>query len=231
MQRNQKIGLAKTSAQAGGQREKKNILGKVSMVSEIKAVVYDMGGVILRSATYEYRNAIAARYGMNRKELEALIFDSPSAIAGTLGKKTNREHWQFVFDTLKVTAEERKTFEREFWMCDQLDHSLVKFLGDLRPERKTGLLSNAWTGTRERLFVEYHCEDVFDVSLFSYEVGLAKPDDAYYQMILDRLGVQATETIFLDDNAENVVAAARMGMKAIRFRNHDQAVAEMQALL
>jgi epoxide hydrolase-like predicted phosphatase len=201
------------------------------MNSEIKAVIYDMGGVILRSHTYEYRSAIAKRYGMSRRELEALIFDSPSAIEGTLGKKTNQEHWQFVLDNLNVPAGQRENFEHEFWACDQLDHGLVKFLGDLRPERKTGLLSNAWTGTRERLFIEYHCEEVFDVSLFSYEVGLAKPDEAYYQMILDLLGVRAEQAIFLDDNNDNVIAAAQMGMKGIRFRNRDQAIQEMQALL
>lgn len=43
-----------------------------------------------------------------------------------------------------------------------------------------------------------------------------KPDPRFFQVVLDRLGVEAEETIFLDDIPHNLAAAAKMGFKTIR---------------
>ena len=43
-----------------------------------------------------------------------------------------------------------------------------------------------------------------------------KPDPKFFQLALDRLGVKAEETVFLDDIGHNLAAAAKMGIKTIR---------------
>lgn len=201
------------------------------MGERIRAVVFDMGGVILRSENYAPRIELAASYGLTRKELEDLIFDSASANLASIGKISERDHWQAVFSQLNVSVDRQAGFEAAFWAGDSLDLELIDFLGSLRPGRKTGLLSNAWTGGRHNLFENYACKDVFDVSIFSYEVGLAKPDPKIFHLILSRLNVKAEETIFLDDNLQNIQAAVLLGFQSIRFRSREQALMEMQALL
>jgi epoxide hydrolase-like predicted phosphatase len=197
----------------------------------IEAVIYDMGGVILRSEDYLPRIQLAKSYGLTAKKLEDLVFDSETAWQATVGKLSQEEHWQAVFDTLSVPVDQYQTFQNSFWEGDRLDGVLVDFLDSLRPSYKTGLLSNAWRGTRQLLFEHYACRNVFDVSVFSYEVGLAKPDWAFYEFILSRLGVQAGKAIFLDDNRQNIEAAAQMGIHAILFKNREQALKEMRMLL
>jgi putative hydrolase of the HAD superfamily len=59
--------------------------------------------------------------------------------------------------------------------------------------------------------------DYFDHTFYSFEVGLAKPDVAYFEHIIAELGVAAGEALFVDDLAENTRAARRAGLKAITF--------------
>ncbi len=200
-------------------------------MAKIKAIIFDMGGVILRTHDYATREATAKKLGLSEEAYEELVFTSPSGMDATVGKIDEREHWFIVWNTLHVPAELQPKYEADFWAGDRLDDRLVDFLRSLKGNYTTALLSNAWSNARQSLTEKYHCMDAFDVSVFSYEVGLAKPNPAIYRLILERVGVDADEAIFLDDNKDNIESAAKMGIHAIRFANTEQAIQNITELL
>ncbi len=59
--------------------------------------------------------------------------------------------------------------------------------------------------------------DRFDVILSSHHLGVRKPEAAFYEAVLERLGCAAAEVAFVDDRAENVDAAVAAGLHAVRF--------------
>ncbi|WP_028660659.1 HAD-IA family hydrolase [Nocardioides insulae] len=63
----------------------------------------------------------------------------------------------------------------------------------------------------------------------SGEVGLAKPDPAIYRIAIDRSGLRPDELLFVDDRAENVAAAAAVGLDAVRFTGAERLRAELRA--
>ena len=67
--------------------------------------------------------------------------------------------------------------------------------------------------------------------VYSYEVGIEKPDRRIYLLTCDRLGVPPGEVVFLDDLEANVAAARAVGMRAVRFRTNAQAIADVEACL
>jgi len=201
------------------------------MDQHIKAVIFDMGGVILRSDDLTSRQELANRYGVTEEQLEDIVFDSPTAKVATVGQISEREHWKEVFTMLNVRAEDEQAFQDAFWAGDSCDEGLVQFLQDFRPQYKTGLLSNAWSGARDMLTHKYHCIGAFDTSIFSYEVGMAKPDPAIYHYILDLMQVKPEEAIFLDDFERNIIAANQVGIHGVRFINRDQAMKDILAIL
>ncbi|MFM7225836.1 MAG: HAD family hydrolase [Actinomycetota bacterium] len=75
--------------------------------------------------------------------------------------------------------------------------------------------------------VDELCEDVVDSS----HVGMRKPEADIYLLACERLGVAPTETIFVDDNAENIAAARAVGMEAVHFLEPRSALAEIDAIL
>jgi putative hydrolase of the HAD superfamily len=62
----------------------------------------------------------------------------------------------------------------------------------------------------------------FDRRFYSCRLGLAKPDAAVYEAVLDDLGAAPQSVLFIDDRAENVLAAAALGLQAVRFTSAEE---------
>jgi putative hydrolase of the HAD superfamily len=56
---------------------------------------------------------------------------------------------------------------------------------------------------------------LFKKPYYSHEMGMRKPDPASFQFILNQEGLNASETLFIDDNMPNVVAAASVGLQVL----------------
>ena len=74
---------------------------------------------------------------------------------------------------------------------------------------------------------------IFEVVVDSAFVGMRKQERGIYELTLEQLGdgVHAEECVFVDDTDVNCDAAAELGMHAVRFRDSDQAIAELEELL
>ena len=59
----------------------------------IKAIFFDLGGVILRTENSSARTNLATEFGMSYAEMDRFVFESKSAALASLGKMTEEEHW------------------------------------------------------------------------------------------------------------------------------------------
>jgi HAD superfamily hydrolase (TIGR01509 family) len=59
--------------------------------------------------------------------------------------------------------------------------------------------------------------DRFELVIDSSEVGLRKPEPAIYALLLERLGLDGEQVVFVDDSPENVAGAAEAGLHAVLF--------------
>ena len=58
-------------------------------------------------------------------------------------------------------------------------------------------------------------ENLFKTPYYSHQMGQRKPDPASFQYILDKEALKAQETLFIDDNEPNVIAAASIGLQVL----------------
>lgn len=198
---------------------------------EIRAVVFDMGGVIVRTMDRNPRAKLAARYGLSYAAIDDAVFNSATARLATLGQVSEADHWRAVAAQLKLDGADLSEFRTQFWAGDAVDQELITFINALRPKMRTGLLSNAWSDAREVVRAKYAFLHVFDAVIFSAEVGLAKPDPQIYQLMLAQLAVSPQQSIFVDDFLENVEAARAVGMHAIQFRSFEQFCADYSTMI
>lgn len=91
-------------------------------------------------------------------------------------------------------------------------------------------LSNMAQHSLEFLERAYDFWPRFDGRVFSCVVNLIKPEPAIYDHLLREHGLQATETVFIDDLQVNLDAAAAFGMKTIRFESAAQCERALAAL-
>ncbi|MDT8897741.1 HAD family phosphatase [Thermanaerothrix sp. 4228-RoL] len=197
----------------------------------IKAVIFDMGGVLLRTEDPTPRTQLAGQYGLSVSALENLVFNSESSIRAERGEISEQEHWAWVCAQLGLPPSAIQDLQTQFWAGDRLDTELVTFIKNLRPHIKTGLLSNAWTGTRQIVEARYGFLDAFDVVIFSAEVGMRKPDAQIFHHTLKQLQVAPHEAVFVDDLLPNVEGARRVGLHAIHFTHPTSVREAIQALL
>jgi epoxide hydrolase-like predicted phosphatase len=197
----------------------------------IQTIIWDFGGVLVRTEDHTPREQLAARVGMTSDELYRLIYNSQSSRQATLGEISTQEHWNSVLKALNLPKEEYPRVPREFWGGDSLDENLMEYIRDSRSHHTTALLSNAWDDLRQALIEEWKIIDAFDHVIISAEVGLAKPDPRIFQLTLARVGAEPEEAVFIDDFIENIQAARGVGLHAIHFQNPHQALGELELLL
>lgn len=196
----------------------------------IRAVFFDLGGVILRTEFQSPRERLAERVGLTYEELDKIVFASRSSQDASIGKVSEDDHWKFVARALHRPLKERESIHREFFAGDIIDRELIAFIRSLRPRYGTGLISNAWDGLRPYMEREKFA-DSFDHLTISAEVGVMKPDAAIFQYALEQLEVNPKEAVFVDDFAENVAGCEAVGMHGIHFHSAEQALKDLKKLL
>jgi len=197
----------------------------------IRAIFFDLGGVLVRTVDFTPRERLANRLGMDRSALEDFIFGGESGDRAQKGEISLRQHWENLASCLGFSVQQVKDLVDEFFAGDVLDTALVDYVRKLHGHYKTALLSNAWDDTRQVIVERWHIEDAFDELIISSELGMVKPDPRIFRLALDKLGVEANQAVLVDDMQRNVDGARRVGLEGICFQNPQQMKLDLERLL
>ena len=196
----------------------------------IRAAFFDLGGVIVRTEYQAPRERLAERLNTTYEDLYQIVFDSDTSRKASLGAISTDVHWAAITRRLGRPASESSTIRAEFFAGDVIDRALLAFIRSLRPNRKTGVISNAWPDMRNYL-VENKFDDAFDTLLISAEVGIMKPDARIFHLAVEKLQVKPEEAVFVDDMPVNVEAARTLGMQGILFQSTEQTLKKLKQIL
>jgi putative hydrolase of the HAD superfamily len=105
----------------------------------------------------------------------------------------------------------------EAWHWFAADPDVIALIGSLRAAGFQCHLATNQMAYRRALMQERGYDGWFDLTFYSCEVGLAKPDPAYFRAILATIDVPASSVLFVDDNEANVASALSVGMRAEVF--------------
>jgi putative hydrolase of the HAD superfamily len=93
----------------------------------------------------------------------------------------------------------------------------------------TAILSNMGDYVLAKVEREFDWIHRFDVLVWSYQLGMAKPDPAIYRYTLGKLGTRPEDTLFIDDKIENVEGAQALGMVSILYTGVERLRADLIA--
>jgi|GEM_PF-159447 haloacid dehalogenase superfamily, subfamily IA, variant 3 with third motif having DD or ED/haloacid dehalogenase superfamily, subfamily IA, variant 1 with third motif having Dx(3-4)D or Dx(3-4)E len=184
-------------------------------MSRPAAVMLDMFGVIMKENRGNFPGYISARCTLP----EARVYADRTEYnkyyrPASAGAESSEEFLRrFGFENAEETAREYVsdfvTFDSDFIIF--AEHCAVNGI-------KLSLLSND-IGIFSRSIREvYGIEKYFYDSVVSAEVGLRKPDPAIFTLALNRLGLSASECVFVDDLPDNLEAAQKLGISTVQFR-------------
>jgi epoxide hydrolase-like predicted phosphatase len=196
----------------------------------IRAVFFDLGGVILRTEFQAPRQRLAEKLGMEYDDLDRIVFNSESGLRASMGEISSDDHWTAVIRRLKRPASELSLIRDEFFAGDIVDRTLVEYVRSLRGKYRTGLISNAWSDLRD-FIVREKFDDAFDEMIISAEVGAIKPEPKIFQIALEKFGVSPQEAIFVDDVYANIEGCEKVGIQGIHFKSAESAMQQLKQIL
>ncbi|HSX45206.1 MAG TPA: HAD-IA family hydrolase [Candidatus Saccharimonadales bacterium] len=113
-----------------------------------------------------------------------------------------------------------------------IDESLLDYIKKLRPKFKTAMLSNIDRDFLAKIFNKSHPKDeYFDFAAASSEIGYTKPDPEAYQIVCQKLGVEPSECVFIDDMKSLADGARAVGMQVIVYHDFEQMKNELEPLM
>jgi putative hydrolase of the HAD superfamily len=93
---------------------------------------------------------------------------------------------------------------------------------------RTGLISNSW-GTRR--YDRQLLAELFDGVVISGEIGIRKPTPRMYELGAERIGLEPSACVFVDDLPFNLEPAAELGMATVHHTSSERTVEELERLL
>ncbi|MDX1663577.1 MAG: HAD family phosphatase [Candidatus Promineifilaceae bacterium] len=196
----------------------------------IKAIIFDIGGVLVRTHDHSPRREWERRLHLAERESEKIVFGGEMGTKAQAGAITDEALWEWIRGHLALDEEGLNSFRNAFWAGDRLDEDLVALIGRLGEQYQTAVISNATDALRATLSGKYPIADTFDLIVCSAEEKVMKPETEIYQRTLERLGRTPQEAVFIDDNAENIAAARAMGIHVIHYREGMDVAAALQKL-
>jgi putative hydrolase of the HAD superfamily len=209
-------------------------------MSEIKAIVSDFGGVLTTPllaafAAFQDDSGIspenlgkAMRVGLEKGE-EIPLFRLER------GEISEDEFIERLEDGLEEILDHRPHlhhFRQKFWSALHPNEPMIELMRELRASGlKMAMLTNnvrEWEPLwRSMLPVDEIFEEIVDSAF----VGYRKPEARIYELTLERIGIPAEACLFVDDLQPNCEGAEAAGMKAVHFRDNEQAIAEIRTTL
>ena len=198
------------------------------MSKPIRAVLWDVGGVLVRTFDHSGRQAWESRLGLPAGGAEAIVLNSEMGHRAQRGEISDAALWEGVRARLAL-GDDLATFRRDFWRGDRVDEALVALIRRLRPRYRTAVISNA-TDALLATLEHYGLRSEFDLIVGSAYEGIMKPRPAIYERALQRLGLAAEEAVFIDDAPANITGAAAVGLHTIHFTPAVEVAAELRRL-
>jgi len=112
----------------------------------------------------------------------------------------------------------------------ELQPRMVDLAQRLSERYRVYLLSNVGDLHWAHLSREYRLHHIGHGALLSYLAGVMKPHEGIYVEAERRFALEPAATVFIDDRAENIVAAQARGWHGIVHSGYDTTLAELRAL-
>jgi len=199
-------------------------------VNCIKAVIWDLAGVVLHTVKGTFNSLLAERLDVPLNDIERLISSKENDL-WDLNEIDDDAFYTFLLEELNMPME-KKSILRKFVLKDfYIDQEILAYIKKIRKSFTTVLLTNFPAHVHDFLKTDWIVDGAFDHIIASCDVKLLKPDPAIYTLTLARIGCLAEESVFIDDREVNVKAAEKLGINGIVYQSQSQTINDLESIL
>ena len=187
-----------------------------------QAVCFDFGGVLTGEPNREaVVHFIQKSFDLSNEEFEGINQEKRLAVKQG---KTDEAFWLSYAEKrdIQLPADWSHSFRSVMQDAIGVNPQMYALVDELRDQQvPVALLSNI-DERLSKLIRDFGLYEPFDPCLLSCEIGIEKPDSKAYDLLIKTMNLPASEIVFIDDRAENVEAAKKIGIDALLFRSPEQ---------
>ncbi len=195
-----------------------------------KFIIFDLGGVL----TYLDWNAVLTPLIRLSSKGEAAVrrevINGPTVKESMLGHIGSREFHTTLCAKLGVELEYPE-FLGVWTRLLRANYEILPLVERLKSSHKLVLGSN--TDEIHHTYCQQQFEAIaqIDESFLSFQMGLLKPDPQFFLHILNKLGAEPADCVFVDDTKENVESARSVGITSLQFTSNQNLQTSFTAIL
>ena len=193
-------------------------------------VIFDLGGVLVHLDWDRVCAPLARLSSLSYEAVRKAVQNGPIVQSSMLGHLSPREFHVALSTELHIDID----FDPFIDLWNGLlsaNKDITPLVEELGSRHALILASN--TDAIHFMYSRQHFDVLqsFDRYFLSYEMGLLKPDPAYFHHVLYGLWASPGDCIFIDDRPENVRSARNIGIKALVFESVEKLKADLKTVL
>jgi putative hydrolase of the HAD superfamily len=197
-------------------------LGVRVRLAKISTLFFDIGGVILTNGW----DSVARRAAINKFQLDFQEFEARHLVANPAFERGQMTLDEYLEQTIFYSKRTFSLQEFRDFMYSQSQAMPESLEYVRRIARSRGYLiatiNNEGAEINAYRIEQFSLRDIFAAFFSSCYVGMRKPDTGIYELALKVLQRSADESIFVDDRAENIEGARKVGLNTIQFKDVPQ---------
>lgn len=195
--------------------------------TEIRAVVFDFGGVIAKANTAQMADFFTSTLCIDQTKLKMAFKDMQAYV---LRGGSEKQFWRDYAHSLGKTLPETWFSQFDLVISGAITEipGTILLVKELQKQGyQTSMLSDV-TQNQANIIRKLGYYNLFQPAVLSYEIGVEKPNPETFQILLKELKLSAESVLFIDDKIENVEAAKKQGIDSIQFINPKQLKDELE---
>lgn len=175
----------------------------------MKAIVLDMYGVIVKQTGDDFVPYVHRTFP--DKPPEEIYAPWLKADIGELSSLDIWAQIGYQGDLEKI--------EKDYLDTIELNDGFLDFIKAVHKQYKLAIISNDSSRWSKYIREKFDINKYFDVISISGDLKIEKPDERIFRLTIDKLGVQADDCLYVDDREGNLLAAQKVGMKAVMINS------------
>ena len=200
----------------------------------IKAIVFDLGGVVLDLDFSNFYNRIITQSPLNKPQTPIMLEFFRQSDIYHQGNMSDKEFYQLACDLLQIVMLNQSEFFNAFnSIISGFNPDVVEIIRQIRDNGRYKLLALSNVNASHWDYIQkkkWEFIDYFDELILSHEIHLIKPDPKVFNYTIQKVGCKPNQIVFIDDGLNNVRSARELGIIGIKYTNKDELIEELKKL-
>jgi HAD superfamily hydrolase (TIGR01509 family) len=181
----------------------------------IKAVVFDLGGVLFAEGKSVAIDKLCREYGYDR-DLLRQILSSGQSMDLRKGLISDETFWSWVQNQIPRGCD-AATIAKEWYDGYVLDQEVLAVIKLLKGKYRLVAFSGNVRSRVQYLDEKYGFRKLFDLEIYSFDYHLTKPDKEFVEVMLRTVGCEPHEIVYVDDNQIYARPARDLGIHVVIY--------------